>query len=170
MSNKNKLEYEMEEPLFLRQMRAAATGRDSGPDRYIAPRNRKTHVDDDEDAPAYVMEDGAEISIEEFKKLGGNGEEEEEGGEKKDGGEGEGDGEAVTVTVKDGGEAKKVEVGVVKTTSNVADVGVTKKRKAARIVGQEEEGEEGVKDKPREKKGKGKAKKKVVKLSFGDEE
>ena len=151
----------------MRRMRAAAAGRDSGPDRYIAPRNRKTHVDDDEDAPAYVMEDGAQITAEEFKKLTGKVEGDPED---KDPGSAAAKEEGGAKEAREGkdGEAARLETEAKKT--NVAEVGgpVIKKRKAGRIGGDADDAEE-VEDKPREKKTKAKPKRKI-KLSFGDEE
>lgn len=63
----------MEEPAFLRRLRQGHSGFDQQ-QREIAPRNKKRPKEDDEDAPAYVMEDGAEITAEEYKTLAAGGE------------------------------------------------------------------------------------------------
>lgn len=161
---------EMEEPAFLRRLRRQHAG-NGGPDRYVAPRNRKTAVDEDEDAPAYVLE-GAEnetISREEFKAMA-SGKGEVENGEKgetntgKAGEKIEGDGEAETApSGKDDLERTRKE--------NVTDIGVKgKKRKAAKIGGDDEAEEKG--EEIRDKKGKpkaGKKSKKPVKLSFDED-
>jgi hypothetical protein len=163
----------MEEPAFLRRMRAAASGQGQ-PERYIAPRNRKVAVEDGEDAPAYVMEDGSSISREEFQKLGGKGDDDEEEGEKKD--EDKKEGEAIEGEVKKDEEGKKVEEKVEDedTKITVVEAGMKKKRKAAKIVGADDESED-EKTKKLEKapakdaKGKPKLKRRV-KLSFGEDE
>lgn len=150
----------MEEPAFLRRLRQQHAG-GGGPDRYIAPRNRKTAVDDDEDAPAYVLE-GAEnetISREEFKAMTSG------SGEVETGDNIEADSQ------KSGGEVESVEnvaaeEGGVKRT-NVTDIGVKgKRRKAAKIGGGDETGEE---KKAMGQKWGGKSKKRAVKLSFDDD-
>lgn len=167
---------EMEEPTFLRRLRQQHAGGD-GPDRYIAPRNRKTAVDDDEDAPAYVLE-GAEnetISREEFKAMTsgeggvGDGKRKETDLEETDlGKSGEEIGGCGETKVASSG---KEDIGRMK-KENLTDIGVKgKKRKAARIGGGDEiagEKEETIGD----KKGKPKAGKKVkkpVKLSFDED-
>jgi len=59
----------MEEPAFLRRLREGQSGGEQQ-QRYIAPRNRKRPIDDDEDAPTYVLEGGNDtITVEEFKAL-----------------------------------------------------------------------------------------------------
>lgn len=66
----------MKEPLFLRHLRnSAVSGDSSWADRFIAvrtPRKGAAPADDD-DAPAYVLEDGKPISKEEFARMGGEG-------------------------------------------------------------------------------------------------
>lgn len=149
----------MEEPAFLRRLRQQHAG-GGGPDRYIAPRNRKTAVDDDEDAPAYVLE-GAEnqtISREEFKAMSGSGEVETEDNIEADSQKSGEEVESVgNVAVEEGG---------VKRT-NITDIGSKgKRRKAAKIGGDDETGEE---KKARDQKRGGKSKKRAVKLSFDDD-
>lgn len=159
----------MKEPAFLQRMRRAAAGCGQ-PDRYIAPRNRKTAVEDGEDAPAYVMEDGQAISQEEFERMGGVESDDEEGGEKvAEKGE---DGEVKTAEVEDSNkkalveeeeeEERQEDLPAVK----IAEVGGLKKRKAARIVGGEADEDE-VKPPGPKKPVKGKRR---VKLTFGDDE
>lgn len=155
----------MEEPAFLRRMRAAAAGA-GRQERYIAPRNRKTRVDDEEDEPQYVLEDGSIVTKAELDKM--------EKGDGPDDGEGE-TAEATASTTKNGTEMVKVE----STSSQVVEAGARKKRKAIKVVGADAD-EEG--DQPIIKKGKsdekaadpkkkaGKKAKKEVKLSFGDDE
>lgn len=155
---------EMEEPAFLRRLRQQHAG-GGGPDRYIAPRNRKTAVDDDDDAPAYVLEgtENKTISREEFKAMtSGNGEVEVEENIEPDslkfGEEAEGGGKA-EVGEKHPGRVKR---------TNVTDIGVKgKRRKAAKVGGdgdtREEEG------KAAGKRPGGKSRKNVVKLSFEDD-
>lgn len=155
----------MEEPAFLRRLRQQHAG-GGGPDRYIAPRNRKTAVDDDEDAPAYVLE-GAEnetISREEFKAMTSEKEavevkEDIEDSRKSQEFKGDGGSEVALPTEEHPGRVKRI---------NVTDIGVKgKRRKAAKVGGDDEAGEE-----EKETKGKrlgGKPRKREVKLSFGDD-
>ncbi|KAF8534098.1 hypothetical protein BDD12DRAFT_809630 [Trichophaea hybrida] len=175
-----KLSYEMKEPAFLRRMRNAAAGQGQ-PERYIAPRNKKTAAEDGEDAPAYVLEDGQSISREDFQRMGGHrSEDEEEGNEnekttanapEKEGEGDEGGGKAILTP----SEEKETPVAGV-STSLVAEAGGRKKRKAAKIIGADEEDDDEksstAKEKPREASGKGKPPKgkRRVKLSFGDDE
>lgn len=163
----------MEEPAFLRRLRQQHAG-GGGPDRYIAPRNKKTAVDDEEDAPAYVME-GSEVSREEFDALTSR------KGAQAEGEEGAAAGEESVVPV---GEESKEVVGKVKgeeeagrvLKENVTEIGVKgKKRKATKIGGDDDEpAEKEKKEEVKDKKGKAtkagsKPKKRAVKLSFDQE-
>lgn len=163
---------EMEEPAFLRRLRQQHAG-GGGPDRYIAPRNKKTAVDDDEDAPAYVLE-GAEnetISRQEFQAMAsGKGEVEGDGVDEvdpqKSGEELVGEG-GIKATLDEQAEG----VGRTK-KENVTDIGVKgKKRKATKIGGDDEteDKEEKIDDKKGKSKTGGKLKKRVVKLSFDED-
>lgn len=156
----------MEEPAFLRRLRQQhASG--GGPDRYVAPRNRKTAVDDDEDAPTYVLE-GAEnetISREEFKAMASEKEavevkeDIEADSRKSEELKGDGGSEVALPTEERPGRVKRI---------NVTDIGVKgKRRKAAKFGGDAEAGEE--EEKTRGKKLGGKLRKREVKLSFGDD-
>ncbi|KAI5836830.1 hypothetical protein DFP73DRAFT_343418 [Morchella snyderi] len=175
MSHKSKnLQYEMEEPAFLRRLRQQHAG-GGGPDRYIAPRNKKTAVDDEEDAPAYVME-GSEVSREEFDALTDRkGKQEKEEGTAAAGEEslvpaGEESTEAV-------GKAKGEEEAGRVLKENVTEIGVKGKKRKATKIGSDGEDEPVEKEEKGEVKGKkGKAtkagskpKKRAVKLSFDQE-
>jgi hypothetical protein len=156
----------MKEPAFLARLRANVAGTAGQPERYIAPRNRKVAVEDGDDAPQYVLDDGSVIGKEEFARLERGDEsalkEKEEMDRDGDGG-GDMDGEATSGMKKGGEEMPAV--------SSVTDVGGKRKRKAAKIVGGDGEEDGSVKDKPREG-GKTKAtgkRKQRVKLSFEDE-
>lgn len=59
---------DMEQPAFLRRLKAETAGQPTE-NRYIATRNKKTAVDELEDEPSYVMEDGQQLTAAEFKKL-----------------------------------------------------------------------------------------------------
>lgn len=65
---------EMEQPAFLRRLKEETSGQ-AQEKRYIAPRNKKTVTDELEDEPAYVLEDGQQLSAAEFKKLSEGGDE-----------------------------------------------------------------------------------------------
>ncbi|TGZ84025.1 hypothetical protein EX30DRAFT_346722 [Ascodesmis nigricans] len=167
MSNAKKLQYDMEEPAFLQRMRAAAAGA-GRQERYIAPRNRKTRVDDEEDEPQYVLEDGTQVTKAQLDAM--------EKGE-------DGDSANVKETGGDNGKegTKETGNGAAAKDTSVVEAGVKKKRKAIKVVGGDAEEDE---EKPALKKGKpesndneaGKKKKttgkpkRKVKLSFDPEE
>lgn len=150
----------MKEPLFLRHLRnsAASGGSGSWADRFIAVRTPQKAADDD-DAPAYLLEDGKSISNEEFMRMGGEGGLTAEG-EKQDGAAagkdgtpagGEGGGGAGAVAGVGGpaarnGKDSKQAGGIKKPgpmdrdsppplKQALAELGYRKKRKAARVFG-----------------------------------
>jgi len=156
----------MEEPAFLRRLRQQHSG-GGGPERYIAPRNKKRPTDEDDDAPTYVLDEGSgeTLSKEEFDAM--NNREIVEG---RDGEEGVG----IVKISEEKPAAEKV---------NITEIGGKgKRRKVAKIIGDGDEDDavekDGGGDKGNEKEGtikkrKGKAggkAKKAVKLSFGDDE
>jgi len=157
----------MEEPAFLRRLRQQHSG-GGGPERYIAPRNKKQPTDEDDDAPTYVLDEGSgeTLSKKEFDAMNN--------GEIVEGREGEGEGGGIIKIPEEKPAAEKV---------NITEIGGKgKKRKVAKIIGDVDEddvaekdgsndkgnGKEGTVKKRKGKPG-GKAKK-AVKLSFGDDE
>ncbi|KAF8425142.1 hypothetical protein EV426DRAFT_708766 [Tirmania nivea] len=165
---KKSLSYEMEEPAFLRRLRQGQSGGEQQ-QRYIAPRNKKRSIDDDEDAPTYVLEGGNDtITVEEFKALNGS----KSGDDKED-------------TEKDNTPAREEEA--------VADVGAAislekpldmkkileagskiNKRKAVKMIGAGEGDDTTCQDDeklgPPKRTGRTAKGKQRVKLSFGDDE
>ncbi|PNS17636.1 hypothetical protein CAC42_3031 [Sphaceloma murrayae] len=173
MSSKLKgLQYESEQPAFLQRMRAAAPG-DGRHERPI-PRPKRARQDDDEDAPAYVMEETNEsLSKDEYEKLvsGANGDDAEDvatsraaGQEDRQASEGN---PIMSGALPDDEVRSSEQAGRRKV--NEASLGV-KKRKAATVVGQDDDGEgaDNVVQEARPKKGKKKGK--AIKLSFNDDE
>lgn len=158
----------MEEPAFLRRMRAAASGA-GHQERYIAPRNRKTRVDDEEDEPQYVLEDGSIMTKAEFESM--------EKGEDPDDSTTEAAGNADKQDAKSGTEGAGKQSASGDSSSRVVEAGAKKKRKAVKVVGgdaDEDDQPAPKKGKPQEEPGKpkkagGKPKRKV-KLSFDQEE
>lgn len=140
MSNAKKLSYEMKVPAFLQRLRASAAGAQSE-DRYIAPRNRKVAVNNDDDAPAYVLEDGQDISREEFEKLQGAAVYKEDGLEKPTENVKEKLGSNSERDMEGGKEKEKNERNQATVIPSVgggiviAEVGRRKKRKAGRMIG-----------------------------------
>ncbi|KAL7271206.1 hypothetical protein RUND412_006059 [Rhizina undulata] len=176
-----KLSYEMKEPAFLRRMRQQQGG-SGAQERYIAPRNKKAPVDNDEDAPAYVLEghETETISRAEFEAMAagrdlkaeeqeGSGSEGAEGAKKDDDADAE---KAPDAEVEDAEaiDSKRT------TRENVTEVGTqSKKRKVAKIIAGDDEdsAEQGKASEPTKGKGKqqvGGKQKRRVKLSFGDDE
>jgi hypothetical protein len=124
------------------------------------PRNKRLKQDDEDDAPTYVLEVTKEsLTKEEYEALvsGKDSENKEED-------------VAASVSKPDSAESER------KQKDKIAEVGAaTKKRKAAKIISDEQEGsnaEAGKSEKARNGKmtKKPKKKAKAVKLTFGDEE
>lgn len=158
----------MKEPTFLRRLRQQHAG-NGGPERYIAPRNKKAPTSDDEDAPTYVLDDRTNetISRKEFEAMARGDPKGEEGGDTAEAKVGETPG-------GEGQVAGKLNVKK-RTKENLTDVGGEggKKRKAVRIVGAGDDDDDG-KDSSGtsgKKKGRlGSKAKRPVTLSFGDDE
>lgn len=171
MSFKSKnLEFDAGEPAFLRRLRGQARGNIDDPDRHTNPtvlsKAPKRLENDDEDAPTYVVEGSNDtLSKEEYEKLiTGKSEEHEPMEEIK----------AIEAS-NDANDTKDASKSL-KTSHRVAEAGVmSKKRKATKVVGDEDETETSeskadTKSKPASKKAKAKSRSKSVKLSFDDEE
>lgn len=161
---------EMEEPAFLRRMRQGQSG--DVQERYIAPRNKKQAVDDDEDAPVYVLEGQNEaISAKEFRELDSDKAKDPKDDENSESKQKATDGTEDSQTEKS---AEDVLRKAPATSEKILEVGTkVNKRKAGRVVGVDEEDDNTKKDnnEPEKKQrlNKQKAKRKV-KLSFGEEE
>lgn len=161
----------MEEPAFLRRLRQEHSGGDQQ-NRYIAPRNRKTKVDDDEDAPTYVLEGGNDtITVEEFKAMNGP---EAEAESERAAVEKEPSNEAHAPTGSEDTRGKgELEKDLEAAKDKILEVGVKiNKRKAVKMIGTEAE-EDAVRtaEVRVRKRGSGKAKgRQKVKLSFEEDE
>ncbi|KAJ4305618.1 hypothetical protein N0V90_001149 [Kalmusia sp. IMI 367209] len=152
------LSYDNSQPAFLRRLRGELAGDGSGRHEQPTPRNKRLKKDDEEeDAPTYVLEDtNQSLTKAEYDAMVA-------------GKDTEKDDEAVEA-VEDANVTQKATAQHSK--DNIAEVGkATKKRKVAKIIGEEKE------DEPKESKAteskvikKAKKKAKPVKLSFGDEE
>ncbi|KAF2643983.1 hypothetical protein P280DRAFT_546838 [Massarina eburnea CBS 473.64] len=144
MSFKTKdLQYDNPQPAFLQRLRGQLAGDGSGRHERPDHRNKKTKEDDEEDAPAYVVEETNDsLTKAEYEAmLAGK------------------DAEDDAAATEGGGQAKDAAT----KKDNIAEVGkVTKKRKVAKVIG----GENDEKNTAKKAKKKGKP----VKLSFGDEE
>jgi hypothetical protein len=170
MSKKNALEFDKTQPAFLRRLRGEISGQVDDPDRHVnqvaRPTRPKRLEADEDDGPTYVMEDTyATLTKEEYEAL--------VNGDSKDA---KGDAPAEEKMSLEGNEKPKP------TTQKMAGIGATKKRKAAKIIGVDEE-DQIVKDvslgkpdneasgtlKSTEKKAL-KKKKTKVKIDFGDGE
>lgn len=143
------------QPSFLQKMRGQLAGDGSGRQERPIPRNKKEKVDDEEDAPTYVME-GTNDSVTKAEYealLAGK----------------EADGEEIA---KDPEQTKSGNVSAVAKKDNIAEVGkASKKRKVAKVIGDEGDGDsKESKDAGKKVTKKAKKKGKSVKLSFGDEE
>jgi len=160
------LQYDRQEPAFLRRLKAGITAVDNDPDRQVNPppfpKKPKRLENDEDDGPTYVVEDSNEtLTKEEYEKLVKKG---------KDVGRGE---KHVKLGETDGNEdvAKKDDSNRLKQQSVHAGA-LSKKRKAVKIVGEDEAGESeesspaAIPKKSATAKGKKKAK---IKLSFDDE-
>jgi len=175
MPAKNNLQYEAQEPAFLRRLREQNSGQsaDGRHERPVA-RARKPKADDEEDAPAYVDENSNEtLSKTEYEALLKT-ESKSVGGETS-GAKDVNEDETPGVTGELTGTEPKVagalpEEEKKKSTTKEATVG-SKKRKSAKVVGNDEEDqneEQAQKSTTASKKQKRKGK--PIKLSFDDEE
>jgi hypothetical protein len=160
--SKNKLEYETNEPAFLRRLRGEVAGSQSDVDRHERPtaRPRLSKKDEEDDGPTYVVEgSGDTMSKADYeamvaKQTNGDVVEEKVEGVSKDT-----EDQSLEHETTGGSKSEPVTVGT-----------ATKKRKAGRVVGlvdseapaQTHASEEAPKKKARKKA-------KAVKLSFGDE-
>lgn len=164
------LEYQANEPAFLQRMRAQNTGGDGRHERPVPRPRRGKNNDDEDDAPAYVMEDTNDIlSKDDFEKMKAG-----EDGQAVDtdaniSGEMKGDGPHMSGALpsEDGkataggdkpshGRAKEAKVGL-------------KKRKAAAVVGQTDDHDDEDKTQGTAPSKKAKKKGKPIKLSFDDD-
>lgn len=159
----------MEEPVFLRRLRQGQSGGEQQ-QRYIALRNKKRPIDDDEDAPTYVLDGGNDtITVEEFKALNsGKFGDDREDAEKDN----------MPATEEEAAAAEGTVVSLEKpldTKEKILEAGSKKnKRKAVKMIGAEE-GDDTIgqadENLDRKKRTGGKAKGKgKVKLSFGEDE
>lgn len=154
--NSKNLHYDKNEPAFLRKLRGEY-GNDRNTFQAARPK-RDRLTNDDDDAPAMVDEEGASVSKEEYEAMV-NGKDVEVDGE----GAGEKDG--VAASPKDEAKGgKEAEQKAEREKQKVAEVGAAKKRKQVKVVGEDGQDEDAVKDtKPKPAK-----KPKKVKLSFAE--
>jgi hypothetical protein len=154
--NSKNLHYDKNEPAFLRKLRGEY--RSDGNTFQAARPKRERLTNDDDDAPAMVDEEGASVSKEEYEAMV-NG---------KDDGKASDEKEAVNVAEDGKSEFKGVEEADQKAErqkQKEAEVGVAKKRKQVKVVGDDVEDEDVKKDtksKPAKKP------KKKIKLSFDE--
>ncbi|KAL4889627.1 hypothetical protein BDV59DRAFT_205139 [Aspergillus ambiguus] len=159
------LSYDAKEPAFLQRLRNQYGGTAGRLERPMTrPRKPKdTHVDDDE--PTYVDEATNEvISKEEYEALVRA----DDPSEEKPAEGSAGDGESSSQATKDRNPA--TEKGAPVSKQAIAEIGGPKKRKQAKVVGDDQPPEES-EDTPRKDTGsrKPKQKKKKIKLSFDEE-
>jgi hypothetical protein len=156
------LSYDSSLPPFLQRLRAQNTGYgdDGDPDRHERPlaRPKKAKNPDDDDGPTFVDESGETVTKEDYEKqLRGDAEGEEDAGNVT--GELKGDGKP---------EASGALPGL-RVEQKLTDGAAVKKRKMAKVVGEdEEEGTEKSTTQKAPKKAKKKAK--PIKLAFDDDE
>ncbi|KAJ5677754.1 uncharacterized protein N7477_003387 [Penicillium maclennaniae] len=159
MSKNPKLAYDAKEPAFLQKLRGHYGNNDGRLERPAMRPRKAKNSDDDDDAPVYVDEESNEvISKEEYQALvGGTDSQTQEGGSKDQ--SAEGDDKASTLKEPS---AKQ---------NNLTEVGGQKKRKQAKVVGQdtiEEEAKPDSEERPKASARKSKKGKKI-KLSFDNE-
>ncbi|PGH03540.1 ribosome assembly protein 1 [Blastomyces parvus] len=164
--NAKNLSYEKNEPAFLRKLRSEYGDGSGFRNDRPSPRPTKKKDADDDDAPTYVDEGSNEIiSKEEYEALvrgdsdntigissGNNGNENEKARPTNDTG--------------DGGEQEEPQGPKDKQKQHFAEIGGAKKRKQARVIG-EDAAEDATRKPPASRKPK---LKKKIKLSFDDDE
>ena len=157
------LSYDSAVPPFLQRLQDQRAGRgDTDRHEFQTARPKREKNPDDDDGPTVVDESGENISKDEFAKLTAA---EEDGGNVT--------GEVKSTEPKASGALPDGETGVRKGKETVTDGTTVKKRKAVKVVGEDELEEGAAEDKTLEntKKPPKKVKKKAkVKLNFGDEE
>ncbi|KAH7092187.1 hypothetical protein FB567DRAFT_232960 [Paraphoma chrysanthemicola] len=154
------LHFDNEQPAFLRRLRGELISGDTARHEQPIPRNKRLKQDDEDDAPTYVLEDTKEsLTKEEYEALVSG----------KDAKDGE-DGVVASASKPEVAETEP------KQKDKIAEVGgASKKRKAAKIIGDEPAASKedsgktaSTTDTKVTKKPKKKAK--AVKLTFGDDE
>ncbi|KAJ5399925.1 hypothetical protein N7465_010414 [Penicillium sp. CMV-2018d] len=157
MPKNPKFEYDAKQPAFLQKLRGQYgdnTGRLERP--ALRPTRLKVNKDDDDDEPTYIDEESNEvISKEEYKALVG---------ENSPKGEGEA-GDSVKDTSTGDQDKSQAELSTNK-QNNLTEVGGQRKRKQAKVVGEDKAEVEEVQPKATSKKPK---KPKKIKLSFDEE-
>ncbi|KAI8943194.1 hypothetical protein NX059_001223 [Plenodomus lindquistii] len=153
------LHFDSSQPAFLQRLRGQLQSGDSARHEQPIARNKKARENDEDDAPTYVMEDtNQSLTKEEYEALvsGKDSKEDEESTEKAD--------------------AQACLEGEAKSKDKIVEVGGNvKKRKAAKIISDEQDEETSTKSQDNKKTDtkvlkKPKKKAKAVKLTFGDEE
>jgi hypothetical protein len=172
MSKAKGLEFDRSQPAFLRRLRGEISGQTDDPDRHVdaaaRPKRPKRLDADEDDGPTYVMEDtNATLTKDEYEAL-------VKGGEAND---------ANSASNVHAGTTQTGADGKGKAAQKLGSIGVVKKRKAARVLGgEDEENDEdsqktvtskaaesaGATSKGVEKKAP-KKKKAKVKIDFGDD-
>ncbi|EUC51149.1 hypothetical protein COCMIDRAFT_31705 [Bipolaris oryzae ATCC 44560] len=156
------LHFDSSQPAFLQRLRGQLQSGDTARHEHPIARNKRMNKDDDEDdAPTYVLEDtNQSLSKEEYDALVSG----------KDGKGEEGP------VVADEAEQKATKQDESKPKDKIAEVGAnTKKRKAAKIIGDDQGDSKSQVERDAEKPTikpakKPKKKAKAVKLTFGDED
>ncbi|KAF3009767.1 hypothetical protein E8E13_009661 [Curvularia kusanoi] len=153
------LHFDNSQPAFLQRLRGQMQGEDSARHERPIPRNKRMKQDDEDDAPTYVLEEtNQSMTKEEYEAFVAKKDPKEDAASEQDD------------TSKDS--EKTIEA---RSKDKITEVGANaKKRKAAKIIGEEQQ--DG-KDEPKDGKNsdiktvkKPKKKAKAVKLTFGDEE
>ena len=158
--NSKNLQYDKNEPAFLRKLRG-----EYGNDRqtFQAARPKRNRLaNDEDDGPTMVDEAGASVSKEDYEAMiNGKSDESESKGVEP---------ETVQADSSKDGEASQ---GTPKAKQKVVDVGAGRKRKQAKVIGEQNEGSDAIEDTKEEsvKQSKPtKKSKKKVKLSFDEPE
>ncbi|KAK5013150.1 hypothetical protein BJ546DRAFT_310082 [Cryomyces antarcticus] len=164
------LEYDANEPAFLRKLRAQHAGNDGRHERPL-PRPKRAKNEDEDDGPTYVDESNDTLSKAEYDALVSGGDAKVDslkGG--REGGEESEEAPKAASDANGKGERNEGEEGPVASKQRVTEVGgVRKKRKAVKIIGQgDDEQEKGALDAEKVTK-RPKKKTKAINLSFGDE-
>ncbi|EKV05741.1 ribosome assembly protein 1 [Penicillium digitatum] len=157
MPKNPKFEYDAKQPAFLQKLRGQYgdnTGRLERP--ALRPTRLKVNNDDDDDEPTYIDEDSNEvISKEEYKAMVG------ESGPKEEGEAGDS-----AMDNSTGDHVKSQTEASISKQNNLTEIGGQRKRKQAKVVGEDKAEAKEVQPKAASKKSK---KPKKIKLSFDEE-
>ncbi|KAL4930947.1 DUF4604 domain-containing protein [Aspergillus undulatus] len=156
--NAKNLAYDAKEPAFLQRLRGQYGNTSGGLERPISQRPRRVRDNDDDDGPTYVDAESNEVISKETYEAMVKGDDDEQSEQPDNGVKDKETG------AEDGGGSKKTNGATSK--QNLAEIGGSRKRKQAKVVGDEVQEAENEDVRPKETGPRKPKQKKKIKLSF----